>query len=41
VTDTKKQLFKWGSIVGLPLLVGVLGVVLMSMRARKRADITL
>ncbi|MDB4928889.1 MAG: gliding motility protein GldG [Myxococcaceae bacterium] len=41
VTDTKKQLFKWGSIVGLPLLVGVLGVVLMSMRARKRAEITL
>ncbi len=41
VTDTKKQLFKWGSIVGLPLLVGVLGVVLMSLRARKRAEMTL
>jgi ABC-2 type transport system permease protein len=41
VTDTKKQLFKWGSIIGLPLLVGVLGVVLMSLRARKRAEITL
>lgn len=41
VTDTKKQLFKWGSIVGLPLLVGVLGVVLMSLRARRRAEITL
>jgi len=41
VTDTRKQLFKWGSIIGLPLLVGVLGVVLMSLRARKRAEITL
>ncbi len=41
MTDTKKQLFKWGSILGLPLLVGVLGVVLRSMRARKRAEITL
>lgn len=41
VTDTKKQLFKWGSIVGLPLLIGVLGVVLMSLRARKRAEMTL
>lgn len=41
VTDTKKQLFKWGSIIGLPLLVGVLGVVLMNLRARKRAEITL
>jgi ABC-2 type transport system permease protein len=41
VTDTRKQLFKWGSIIGLPLLVGVLGVVLMNLRARKRAEITL
>lgn len=41
VSDTKKQLFKWGSIIGLPLLVGVLGVVLMNLRARKRAEITL
>ena len=41
VTDTRKQLFKWGSIVGLPLLVGLLGVVLMNLRARKRAEITL
>lgn len=41
VTDTKKQLFKWGSIIGLPLLVGLLGVVLMNLRARKRAEITL
>ncbi len=41
VTDTRKQLFKWGSIIGLPLLVGLLGVVLMNLRARKRAEITL
>jgi ABC-2 type transport system permease protein len=41
VSDTKKQLFKWGSIIGLPLLVGLLGIVLMNLRARKRAEITL
>jgi ABC-type uncharacterized transport system involved in gliding motility auxiliary subunit len=37
-SDTKKNLFKWGSILGLPTLVGVLGWFLMSLRARRRAE---
>lgn len=36
VTDVKKQVFKWGSIVGLPLLVGLLGVFILRARAAAR-----
>jgi ABC-type uncharacterized transport system involved in gliding motility auxiliary subunit len=41
VSEVKKNLFKWGSIVGLPLIVGVIGVTLSSMRRRRRAALSL
>lgn len=41
VTEVKKQLFKWGSIVGLPLLVGLLGVFILRARAAARRSISL
>lgn len=41
VSDTKKNLFQWGSILGLPLLVGLIGLFVDRYRARKRAEITL
>lgn len=40
-SETKKNLFKWGSILGLPAIVGVLGWILMGLRARRRAEIKL
>jgi hypothetical protein len=40
-SDTKKNIFKWGSVVGLPALVGILGWFLMGLRARRRAEIKL
>lgn len=41
ITDTKKNLFKWGHIVGLPLLVGVLGVFITRSREAARKAIKL
>lgn len=37
-SDTKKNVFKWGTVVGLPALVGILGWFLMGLRARRRAE---
>ncbi len=39
VSETKKNLFQWGSIFGLPLLVGLLGVLMSRLRAQRRADL--
>lgn len=39
VSETKKNLFQWGSIFGLPLLVGLLGVFMARMRAQRRAEL--
>ena len=41
LTDVRKNLFKWGHIVGLPALVGVLGVALMRMRQANRKSFKL
>ncbi len=40
-SETKKNIFKWGAILGLPAIVGILGWFLMSLRARRRAEIKL
>jgi ABC-2 type transport system permease protein len=40
-SDTKKKLFQWGTILGLPAFVGVLGWFLMNVRAKRRAEIKL
>ncbi len=40
-SETKKNIFKWGAILGMPALIGILGWVLMGMRARRRAEIAL
>lgn len=37
VTQGRKNLFKWGCIVGLPLTIGIVGVALLSARRRRRA----
>jgi len=39
VSETKKNLFQWGSIFGLPLLAGLLGVLMSRLRAQRRADL--
>ncbi len=41
ITDAKKNLFKWGHIVGLPLLVGLLGVFITRSREASRKAIKL
>jgi ABC-type uncharacterized transport system involved in gliding motility auxiliary subunit len=41
VTDAKKNLFKWGHIIGLPLLVGLLGVAITRSREAARRSIKL
>ncbi|MEZ4392292.1 MAG: Gldg family protein [Polyangiales bacterium] len=41
VTDMKKNLFKWGHIIGLPLLAGLLGVAITRSRASARKALKL
>jgi ABC-type uncharacterized transport system involved in gliding motility auxiliary subunit len=38
ISDTAKSVFKWGTIVVLPLAIGVLGVALMSARRSRRKN---
>lgn len=38
VSDTAKAMFKWGTIIVLPLAIGVLGVALMSARRSRRKE---
>lgn len=39
VSDNKKRLFQWGSILGLPLLVGLAGLLLSNLRAKSRREL--